>query len=317
MLGIVLAAGEGARMAPLTPERPKALLPTFDTTQLSWTLSALAQAGVDRVWVNADTSEDLIEEAVGRERGLRAVTISVFLEKPHALGSAGILRALAGETTETFVVAATSIAHDLPIQRLIQAHNSARAAGTILTRPAEEHGEFLLEESWVVDLIGPHEVLAGSRYAGLGIFEPEVLEHIPEAAIDAGPAGLEETVIPALVARRTLAALEWDGYWRELVTPGDHLMTNLDVLSGKRDPTVLAAATAAAKQSCERWDSTAYVGASSSVEDVELRHCVVGANASIAPGARLERCVVWDGAHVPRGDYRDSIVTRTRVVPVK
>lgn len=315
MLGIVLAAGQGARMAPLSRERPKALLPTFDTTQLSWALTALVQAGVDRVWVNAHTPAELVEAAVGHERTRRDIAISVFPEQ-QALGTAGVLRALAGEVTGTFVVAATSIAHDLPIQRLLAAHDSARAEGTILTRPAEEHGDFLLEESWVVDVIGPHEVLAGYRYAGLGIFEPGVLEHIPAEPVGAGPASLEQTVIPALVARRSLAALEWDGYWRELVTPGDHLMANLDVLSGKRDPGVLAAATVAAKQTCARWDATAYVGAASSVEDVDLRHSVVGSNASIAPGARLERCVVWAGAHVPRGDYRDAIVTRTRVVPV-
>ena len=312
MQAVILAAGEGTRMAPLTPERPKALLPTFDVTQLDWTLTALAQVGVDQVWVSASSAADLIEDQVATQRGARGMAITVAPERPHPLGTAGTLRTLAGELTGAFLVASPAIAHDVDLHRLIQAHISASAAGTILTVPAEEHGEFLLEESWVVDLIGPHEVLAGHRFAGLGIFEREVIDNIPEA-----PCNLHETVVARLIGQRSLAALEWDGYWRELITPRDHLSANLDVLSGKRDPTVVAAATAAGKQTCQRWDASAFVGQGATVEDVDLRHSVVGSSATIAPGARLERCVVWDGAHVPRGDYRDAVITRTRVVPIR
>jgi hypothetical protein len=81
-----------------------------------------------------------------------------------------------------------------------------------------------------------------------------------------------------------------------------------------RDPKL---ATDAAGGACERWDVMAFVGEEASVEDVDLRHSNVGKRASVAPGSRLERCLVWAGARLPRGDYRDTIVTQSRQLPVR
>ena len=62
--------------------------------------------------------------------------------------------------------------------------------------------------------------------------------------------------------------------------------------------------------------AAASVGSRVLVIEADLRHCVVGKRATVAPGSRLERCVVWAGAHLPRGDYRDMIVTPNRQLPL-
>jgi mannose-1-phosphate guanylyltransferase/phosphomannomutase len=238
------------------------------------------------------------------------MTVTVSYENDEPLGTAGALLPLAGELTEPFLVANADVATDLGVELLMKAHASAQAPATVLAIRVEDGADFGVEESWVIDLIDRREeVRSGHRYGGLAIFEPEVLRYIPP-----GVSGLYETVMTGLVREhRGLAVLEWDGYWLDIGTPRDHLQANLDVMAGRRDPKTTADAVG---EACERWDVMAFVGTGATVDDVELRHTVVGRNATIAPGARLERCIVWEGAHLPRGDYRDTIVTPTRVLPL-
>ena len=310
MLAVVLAAGVGSRMAPLSAELPKALVPTLDAPQLAWALAGLRRTGLDRVWVNAHAGYEAVDRVAAQEAARCEMRISVSHEREVPLGTAGALKPIAGELTEAFLVANADIATDLALQRLIEAHHSARAAATVLAIPVEDEADFALEQSWVFDLIDRREeVRSGHRYGGLAIFEPEVLAYVPE-----GESGLYETVFKGLIRdHKGFAALEWDGYWLDIATPRDHLKANLDVLAGMRDPKL---ATDAASEACERWDVMAFVGEGASVEDTDLRHCVVGKRATVAPGSRLERCVVWAGAHLPRGDYRDMIVTPNRQLPL-
>jgi len=311
VLAVVLAAGRGARMAPLTSALPKGLLPTLDAPHLSWVLASLARAGLRRVWVNAHDHHDLVAQVAAEQSGQRGMTVTVSHERQAPLGTAGALRALASELTEPFLVANADVATDLAVERLIEAHASARAPATVLAIPVADEADFVLEQSWVVDLIDRREELrSGHRYGGLAIFEPQVLEYVPP-----GESGLFETVMTGLVRdRKGLAALEWGGYWLDVGTPRDHLQANLDVLAGMRDPKTAADAVG---EACQRWDVMAYVAPTATVDDVELRHAVVGRKATVAPGSRLERCVVWRGAHLPRGDYRDMIVTPTRMLPLE
>ena len=310
MLAVVLAAGMGTRLAPLSAELPKALVPTLDTPQLAWVLAGLRRAGLERVWVNAHAGSEAIASVAAQEAARSEMTIGVSHEREAPLGTAGALKPIAGELTEAFVVANADIATDLAVERLIEAHQSARAAATVLAIPVEDEADFALEQSWVFDLIDRREeIRSGHRYGGLAIFEPEVLAYVPE-----GESGLYETVFKGLLRdHRGFAALEWDGYWLDIATPRDHLKANLDVLAGMRDPKLANEVTG---EAWERWDVMAFVGEGTSVEDTDLRHCVVGKGATVAPGSRLERCVVWAGAHLPRGDYRDTIVTPNRQLPL-
>lgn len=311
MLGVVLAAGRGSRMAPLSTELPKALVPTLDTPQLAWVLASLQRIGLERLWVNAHADHEAIDRVVAQQAAEREMAIEVSHERAVALGTAGALRPLADHLTGPFLVANADVATDLPVERLMEAHASAKAAATVLAIPVEDEADFALEQSWVFDLIDRREeIRSGHRFGGLAIFEPEVLAYIPD-----GEQGLYETVFKGLLRdHKGFAALEWDGYWLDIGTPRDHLKANLDVLAGMRDPKL---ATRAVGETCVRWDVMAYVGEGAQVTDVDLRHSIVGAHATVAPGSRLERCVVWSGAHLPRGDYRDTIVTRTHQLPLR
>src|SRR6266516_3307733 len=143
VLALVLAAGAGVRMAPLSSERPKALIPTLDAPQLSWVLALLSRAGIRRGWVNAHTDPGLIEAVVAQQAAQRGMTLSVSHERESPLGTAGAIRPLAAELTETFLVANADVATDLAVERLLQAHASAKAPATVLAIPAEDDADLI------------------------------------------------------------------------------------------------------------------------------------------------------------------------------
>lgn len=306
MKAFVLAAGEGLRLRPLTLERPKALLPILDRPQLAWVMSALVKAGIDEIVINAHHHAHAIakeSQRLGLQLGVR-VALSVEFEQP--LGTAGALRFASAQLRERFVLINSDLATDVPIADIIAAHESADAAATLLAVRSESQADLIVDDSEVSALVDRREQMRpGMVYGGIGVFEPEVIELIPE-----GPNGLYETVFVPLVKEERVAAFEWDGYWLDTGSPINYQRANLDALSGARRhlPPVVEEPLVS--------DGSRYIGAHAEVSDVSIRESVVGSRAKIAPGSRLERCIVWDNARVPRGEYRDEVITESRIVGV-
>jgi mannose-1-phosphate guanylyltransferase/phosphomannomutase len=307
---LVLAAGEGTRMKPLSEVRPKALMPTLGLPQMSWQVARLHSAGVEDVWVNAHFHASQIEEEAGRISRVTGKKVGVSLEKELPLGTAGALRRLSEDLGRSVVVINSDVACDLPISKLIEAHSSSKAAATLLAIPSEDQADLVLEEGWVKDLVDRSDKWrAGHVYAGIGIFEKDVLRFVPD-----GASGLFETVfLGAMREELPVAALEWNGYWRDVGNPEAHLRINLDALSGEYDRLDIPRSL---MEPPDRDDALAFVGEGAEMGDVELRHSVVGHAASIEPGSRLERCVVWDSVQVRAGDYRNTIFTGSLVLEV-
>jgi mannose-1-phosphate guanylyltransferase len=354
VLGVVLAAGKGKRMHPLSAERPKALLPTLDVPQLTWALAGLKAAGVRRAWVNARgasgarTDESDISREVERAAAALDLDVEVSLEPEEPLGTAGALGQLRSELDETFLLVNADVASSVPLGRLVEAHRASGAPATLAGIPTGDRADLVAEDGWVVQLVDrERRAGAGHIYAGIGVFEPAVLDYVPD-----GVSHLFDTVMSGLVRDagvRGLSMFEWDGFWSDLADPAAYLRVNLEALRGALDGVVgepgaavregvargpsEGARDGAPKGSpcsmavglpdvsglwgpVQRWDGHAYVGPGAEVEDVELVQTVVGAGARVEPGTRLERCVVWDGAVVERGVYSSSVLTRRGVVEV-
>jgi NDP-sugar pyrophosphorylase family protein len=360
VIGVVLAAGRGERMHPLSAERPKALLPTLDVPQLSWALAGLKAAGVRRAWVNARETCGAggvpgppgdaagICREVERAAAALDLDVRVSLEPEEPLGTAGALGRLRAELDETFLLVNADVASSVPLDRLVEAHRASGAPATLVGIPTGDRADLVAEDGWVVQLAdrgrrpGP-----GHVYAGIGVFEPAVLDHVPD-----GVSHLFDTVMCGLVrdaGDRGIAVFEWVGFWSDLADPEAYLRVNLEALRGalagtppqaealrpaeggplgSMPPEWHGALGSAAPHwrgpvgvpelqgLTQRWDELAYVGPGAEVEGVDLVHAVVGAGARIRPGTRLERCVVWDGAEVEAGRFADAVLTPRGVVSV-
>lgn len=308
MIGVVLAAGAGLRMRPLSQLQPKPLLPILDTPMLGWAIARLAAGGVSKVFVNSHNEHERIRDVARTSGEKLGVEMHVSHESDLPLGTAGALHAF--DLQSTFVLTNADSVLDLPVSKIVEAHRSAKGVATLVAVASPDEADLVVDEGWVGELIDrKSEMRTGHRYAGLGVFEVEVLQLIPP-----GTSGLFETVMEGAMRESLgLSVFEWNGYFRDVGTPTDHLWVNVDALS---EPLADLGVPRLLGDAPSRSDAMAYVGSGAETEDVELRHTIVGAGAHIERGSKLERCVVWEGAQVKRGEYLDSIFTGKRVIRI-
>lgn len=309
MFGVILAAGEGSRMRPLSDERVKPLLPILDVPMVAWAIARLAAAGVEHAWVNASRDGEVVEEAA-RQAGARfGLEVSLSHEPGRPLGTAGALRKIAASLDRTFLLTNADAVTDAALAPLVDAHRTSGGIATLLAVSSEDKGDLVVEGGWATGLIDQLDApRRGHMYCGIGVFEPEVLEHLPE-----GAGGQLRTVLSgAIEDDRGLAVVDCTGYFHNVGTPESHLLVNLDALSGVLDHQRIPPRFTDVAE----WDHTRFVGVGAAVDGVELRDSVVGGDARVESGTTLQRCVVWDGAAVTRGRYEDSVLTGKQVVRI-
>jgi NDP-sugar pyrophosphorylase family protein len=126
---LVLAAGHGSRIAPVTNGTPKPLISIQGTPIIGYNLKWLARYGVRRVWVNLHHRGDMIRAALG-EGTPWGVEIT-YSEEPEILGTAGAARKLVDELSDPFVVVYGDNLVEFDLTDLLSTHCQQQADVTI------------------------------------------------------------------------------------------------------------------------------------------------------------------------------------------
>ncbi|HYM28109.1 MAG TPA: nucleotidyltransferase family protein [Steroidobacteraceae bacterium] len=165
---MVLAAGRGERMRPLTDTLPKPLLAVAGRPLIAWHLAALARAGVTEVVINLSWLGAQLRAALG-DGARYGVRISWSEEGPVPLETGGgIFRALPLLGPGPFLVVNADIWTDINFGRL-RLEDDAHAHLVLIPNPAHHpRGDFGLEDGWVVSR--EHDRLT---YSGVGLYRPE------------------------------------------------------------------------------------------------------------------------------------------------
>lgn len=187
---VVLAAGEGTRLRPLTLTRPKPMVPINGEPLLHYTLKWLRQHGVDQVAINLHHCPDVIVDYFGD--GKRLDLNIVYSYENKILGTAGAIRKLSAfADRHPLVVVYGDVLTDLDLTALIAAHNRFVAldpsagvtmslyhvnnpteVGLVDMNPAGQITRF-------VEKPKPEEVFTDLASAGVLIIEPDVVNRIP------------------------------------------------------------------------------------------------------------------------------------------
>ncbi len=184
MKAMILAAGEGTRLRPLTLERPKSMLPIAGKPLLEHIIDLLKYHGIGEIAINLSYKPQAVIDHFGDGRRF-GVEITYSLENP-LLGTAGAVKKLQPYFDDTFVVVYGDLLTDLDLTSLAEYHRARGGLVTVALYRVENPsacGLVDLNRSGrilrFVEKPPPEEVFTDLANAGVYVVEPEVIDHIP------------------------------------------------------------------------------------------------------------------------------------------
>ncbi|MDE2125363.1 MAG: NDP-sugar synthase [Armatimonadetes bacterium] len=316
---MILAAGVGARLHPLTSQLPKPMVPVANRPVMAYLLELLAAHGFKELWVNLHYLGDKIEQHFGDGS---AFGVSIHWQPEERLyGDAGSLKRAAGFFQEgpVLVIGGDDLT-DLDLTAFLAHHRDNRADATIALSPVEEtsqYGVAVLDERGVV--VGFQEKVplseAKSKLANTGIylFNRELLDLIPAE----GAPLLGRFLLPEILRLgKKLCGYPTSAYWRDVGDLEVYRQSQSDLLRGRMQCRLPVAESSAGV--CIA--STAQVAAGARIKAPVLigEECVVAEGACIGPdtvlgdgcridaGARVASTVLWSGVRVAEGVQLES-----------
>lgn len=297
---LVLAAGFGTRLRPLSTVLPKPLLPVLGRPLLAHSLDRLRQIRADAAVVNLHHLAGQVEAAIGPEHeGLPLRYSHEELLGAEPLGTGGALAPVVDflrEADAALVINGDSLCR-WPLQALLRRHRRSGADATLLLTTRADPQRFgggvgVGRDGFLVDFRPPAQgedrVVERRVFAGAHVLSARVLDR---AAALSGPADLVRDVYePMLREQARFAALRSATPWHDLGTPARYL----DALVEWTRPRLLRRLRARFLRRGFR-AGTAKIGAG-----VRMRAALVEEGAVVGAGARLEESLVFPGASVGR-----------------
>ncbi len=321
MNAVILVGGGGTRLHPLTHAIPKPLIPVCNQPLIARIITNLARHGVDHVVLAAAASERRIEEALGDGEEL-GVSLSYSYET-EPLGSGLAVKQAARAFDATFFVCNGDIITNLDLTAMAARHRDQAATLSISLSSVENPSAFGIVQLGERDRItrfvekpAPGQAPSSWANAGTWLFEPEVLDHIPDQKMDGS---LERLVFPPLIdAGHVVQGFPSDAYWIDVGTAERYLQLHHDMLLNDLEdwlPDGIATG-AVLGDGCEIWPDAAL-----SAHVILGRNCRVGGQVTITGPASLgddctvrehaviERSVLWSNVKIGAGaTVRDSII---------
>jgi MurNAc alpha-1-phosphate uridylyltransferase len=208
MKAMILSAGRGERMRPLTDSLPKALLPVNGKPLIEYHLAALAAAGISDVVINLAWLGEQIRSVVGNG-GRFGLHIDYSDEGAAALETGGgIVKALALLGTDPFWVINGDVLTDYPFtDTALSASDQGRLI--LVPNPAHNlHGDFGIAADRVVN-----EASQLYTYSGIGLFRPGLFAGEQEGTFPLAP------VLRRVADQNALSAELYPGRWLDVGTP--------------------------------------------------------------------------------------------------
>lgn len=233
---MVLAAGLGTRLRPLTEKTPKALLMVDGRPLIYYSLKLLQKHGIRDVVINLHYLGDLIQKELGD--GSKFDLQIHYSWEPKILGTGGgIKKASHYFDGEGFVVLNSDVLIDLDLKALHRSHKKSKSIATMVVRDRGDDSQFtpvwLGRSDRVVGIGGKPAQKSPLRplmYTGVQYLEPAFLDFLPE---DREACLIREGYQPAIAAKKRVGGYLYDGYWNDLGTLDRYRQAERDLKSGK------------------------------------------------------------------------------------
>jgi NDP-sugar pyrophosphorylase family protein len=284
---MILAAGLGTRMRPLTLLRAKPVIPVMNRPLLHWTLDLLKKSGVTDVMVNLHYLPETVTGSIGggRDFGLRVS----YSQEPKILGTGGgprKVRQFFGD--EPFILVNGDMVFDFDLRGLVQRHRRAGARATLALRPNPDPRRYPPIRTGrggkVTALPGLKRRARGtaSLFSGVHVVDPAILDRLPP-----GPSDTVRDLYARLVEEgETVLGVRMRGPWFDIGSPALYLASQRALLK--------AGFGGARKGVLVHPSATVHPTA-------RVKNSVVGPGCVFGARARVEGSVLWDDVIVGDG----------------
>ena len=304
MKAMILAAGYGARLWPLTADRTKPALPVLGKPLVGYVAEYLAQQGIEDVIVNLHHRPNSVRAALGdgSQFGVRLQ----YVHEPVILGTSGALdnaRELIG--SDTFVVINGKLITDIDLRAAIETHRRTEALATLVLRRnfvRERFSSVETENGFVTRFAGMPEPESKTEaaesdtplmFTGIQIMDSRIFDYIPPGVFSHSTID----VFPLAIAKgERIAAHVAEGMWFELSTLPRYLDISLTLLNQR--------------------GSDLYTGRNASIDkQANVHESILWDDVIVERDARVRRAILGDGVCVPAGEeIEDAAVVRAEVV---
>ena len=318
MKAMVLAAGFGNRLQPLTRVLPKPMFPVLGRPLLSHTFDLLKSAKVREAAVNTHHLPDSITNYFEREKPPHLKLHFSYEEK--ILGTAGGIKKMQDFLEDgPFILINGDIITDISLDKVIDFHKKNNSKLTLVVRqdisPEQYDPIEICEDGRIVHFVGASsknipENTTRVMFTGIQVMEPEVFDRIPVGQF----CGTTEDIFPQMVQDGIpIYGYIYDGYWKDMGNRESYLQVNADALDEKvflkgifpnelNGPFIIPPVLVG--HNC-------YIAENSKIGP----HTVIGPNCKIKNGAVVENSVLWEGVTIGAGStVKGSVVTQNRTI---
>ncbi|MBS1953555.1 MAG: NDP-sugar synthase [Cyanobacteria bacterium SZAS-4] len=325
MKAMVLAAGVGSRLEPLTTQVPKPIVPVANVPVMEHLLKLLAKHGFTDICANLHYMPEKLTEYFG-DGSQFGVKLNFRFEEKLS-GDAGGVRACREFLQDgTFIVIMGDLITDADLTKVIQEHKKKKALVSIGIKEVDDVSQFgvvVTDDNGFItgfqEKPSNEEALSKFISTGIYVLEPEVFDHIPAT----GDYGFGRQLFPTLVAKRLpVLGVEIEGYWSDVGCVEKLREANFDALSGKVKVDLLG-------KKEKRGDATVWLGENSRIDEgAKLsgllmlgRNCkvhtgatfggtvVLGDDVVVESGVHIVDSVVWSGSKIgANAEIKNSVI---------
>jgi len=303
MRAMILSAGYGTRLWPLTEDRTKPAIPILGKPLVGYVAEYLARNGCDEIVVNLHHQPESVRKALG-DGGRFGVKLH-YVEEPEILGTSGAIdNARALLDGDTFVVVNGKIITNIDLHAALETHRRSEALATLVLMPnvARERFTVVNTSDGLLEGFGgmaSREDDGGDvplMFTGIQFLEPRIFDFIPRGVFS----HTTNDVYPQAMAQGERIAVHVANVknesWHELSTLQRYLGISLQLLS-EREQTVTAGA------GCE-------ISAQAVVNE-----SILWDNVAVEAGAQVRRTVLADNVKISSGEVvEDAVVVRAALV---
>ncbi|MHC1567435.1 MAG: bifunctional sugar-1-phosphate nucleotidylyltransferase/acetyltransferase [Candidatus Syntropharchaeia archaeon] len=293
MKAVILAAGKGERLQPLTDYKPKVMLPICNKPLVGYHLELLRKYKIDEIAVVVGHLEEVVKKHL---KGVK------FYKDEKIEGTASALYSLRNFIDDDFILLYGDIFFDGMIDEILKTPNSM---AIIHVKDVSRYGKIVSEGGKLVRI--EEKCGRGEGFVNAGIYhlEPSIFDFVEKVEkSDRDEFELTDAIM-MFNSRKEVKLIPLDGYWNDIGYPWEYIDTNMYMLNK---------IGFSLGENTEIWSSAtirkpAVIGSDCEIKSCVVENSVIGNNCVIGEFSVVKRSIIMDNSNVPHLNYvADSVI---------